>query len=57
MADNQDCDGCEYELVTPKAQFMFSSVEKCRNCGDVKRPDHAVEHLGLPRQVRELLEE
>lgn len=57
MADNQDCDGCEYELVTPEAQFMFSSVEKCRNCGDVKRPDHAVEHLGLPRQVRELLEE
>lgn len=57
MSSNKECDQCEYKTVSPKAQFMFKTVEKCKHCGDVKRPNHSVDHLGLPKQVRELVEE
>lgn len=52
-----NCEECEYKLITPNAQFMFSSVEKCKNCGDVRRPDESIGHRGIPRQVRELTED
>lgn len=53
----EECENCDFELVRPNAQFMFGAVEKCKNCGDVKRENSGIEHLGLPKQVRELTEE
>jgi hypothetical protein len=35
---------------------MFSTIRKCADCGNIER-DEGVEHKGLPRQVRETLEE
>lgn len=57
MAEEKECENCNFELVRPDAQFMFGAVEKCKDCGDVRRQEQSIEHLGLPRQVRELTEE
>lgn len=54
----EDCTKCNFEPVRPNAQFMFTVVEKCTDCGNIKRQDgEEVEHIGLPSQVRELVEE
>jgi hypothetical protein len=58
METQKDCKGCDFEPVRPNAQFMFTVVEKCVNCGNIKRQDgEEVEHIGLPTQVQELVEE
>lgn len=55
MGENE-CEECDFELFNPEAQFMFSAVKRCSNCGNVERQE-TVEHKGLPSQVRELIEE
>jgi uncharacterized Zn finger protein len=56
MSDTKNCEGCSFELVKPKAKFMFTAVKRCPDCGNVERPeDGTVEHSGLPLPEKELL--
>lgn len=58
MERQNNCEECDFEKVRPNAQFMFTAVEKCIACGNIKRQDgEDVEHIGLPTQVQELIEE
>jgi ribosomal protein S27E len=56
MSSIKNCEECGFELVKPKAKFMFTAVRKCPDCGNVERSENeSVDHSGLPSPEKELL--
>lgn len=54
MTNPDSCESCNFESVKPNAQFMFRQIERCDDCGMIRRSGN-ISDTRIPRIEEEIL--